>query len=135
MKNRTQSVVEKLFPDPFLKIQNWVNLWINILKFLYFVFIVCQVEDYRKWSELSCRPLAFTSYKAFLKNKKRSGTSLPTSFSAWFFKKNISVIFYYLTKFQCLVAFTSWDIKQYVYCRCLLTLVWRQKILKLTLSS
>ena len=62
-------------------------------------------------------------YKAFLKNKKRSGTSLPTSFSTWFLKKNISVvIFSYLTKFQCLVAFNSWDIGQYVYCNCLLTL-------------
>ena len=85
--------------------------------FIYLVLIVCQVEDYRKWLKLSCRPFAFTSYKAFLKNKKRFGTSLPASFSAWFFKKNISVvIFYYLTKFQCLVAFISWDIGQYVYC-------------------
>ena len=31
--------------------------------------------------KLSCRPLAFTSYKAFLTNKKRSRTSLPASFS------------------------------------------------------
>ena len=38
MKNRTQSVVEKLFPDPFLKIQNLANLWINILKFYIFRF-------------------------------------------------------------------------------------------------
>ena len=45
------------------------------------------------------------------KSKKRSGASLPASFSAWFLKKNISVaIFYNLTKFQYLVAFTSWDI-------------------------
>ena len=72
---------------------------------LYFVFIVCQVEDYRKRLKLSCRPLAFTSDRAFLKTK-RSGTSPPASFSAWFSEKNISVvIFYYLTKFQCLVAF------------------------------
>ena len=41
-----------------------------------------------------------TSYKAFLKNKKRSGTSVSASFSAWFLKKNISlVINVYLTKF------------------------------------
>ena len=32
--------------------------------------------------KLSYRPLAFTSYEAFSKNKKRSGTSLSTSFSA-----------------------------------------------------
>ena len=28
-------------------------------------FIVCQVEDYRNLLKLSCRPLSFTSYKAF----------------------------------------------------------------------
>ena len=28
-------------------------------------------------------------------------------------------------KFYCLVAFTSWDIEQYVYCNCLLTRLWR----------
>ena len=94
-----------------------------------FVLTLCQVEDYRKWLKLSCRPPALISYKAFLKNKKkRSGISLPVSFSAWILKKNISVvIFNYLTKFQCLVAFTSWDFGQYVYCNCLLTRLWSQK--------
>ena len=39
--------------------------------------------------------------------------------------ENISLaIFYELTKFNCLVAFTSWDIGQYVYCNCLLTRLW-----------
>ena len=50
------------------------------------------------WLELSSTLPAFTSCKTFLKNKKRSGTSLPVSFLAWFLKKSISVvIFYYLT--------------------------------------
>ena len=93
--------------------------------YIYFVFIVWQVEDYRKWLKLSCRPLSFTWYKAFLTNKKRSGTSLPVSFSALSSKKNIYlVIFYYLTKFQCLIAFTSRVIGQYVYCHCLSTRLW-----------
>ena len=96
--------------------------------FIYFVSIVCQVEDYRKWLKLSRKPFAFTSYKAFIKNKKRSETSLPASFSAWFLKKNISVvIYYYLTKSECLVPFTLWDIGQYVYCNCFLIRSWRQK--------
>ena len=43
----------------------------------------------------SCRPLAFTSYKAFLRNKRRSGTSLPVSFSAWLLKKNVFDIIFY----------------------------------------
>ena len=56
----------------------------------------------------------------FSKNKWRSGTSLPASFSGWFLKENISfVIFCYLADFRCLVAFTSIDIGQYVCCNCL----------------
>ena len=119
---------------------NWHNVvaLINSLSFsvirklvshlLILFHFFCQVEDYRKWLKLSYRSFAFTSCKAFLKNQKKFGTSLLASFSVWFFKKNISiVIFYYLTKFQCLVAFTSWDIGQYVYCNCLLNRLWRQK--------
>ena len=41
--------------------------------------------------------LLYTLYQGFLKNKKCSRTSLPASFSAWFLKKNKSlIIFYYL---------------------------------------
>ena len=117
-----------LFPDPFLKNQNEVYLWINSLKFYIAFFIVCQVEDYHNILKLSCGPLAFTLYKALLKNKKRSGISFPTTFSAWFLKKNISrVKFYYQTKIHCLVAFTLLDIAQYVYCNCLLTRLWRHE--------
>ena len=47
-----------LLPDSLLKIQNLV---------IQFVFIICQVEGYQNILKLSCRPLAFTSYKAFLK--------------------------------------------------------------------
>ena len=53
----------------------------------------------------------------------------------WFFKKNLSdVIFYQLSKFHCLIAFTSWDIGQYVYCNCFVSQVMTSSILKLTLS-
>ena len=45
--------------------------------FEHFVFIAYQVVDYRNILILSCRPLAFRPHKAFLKNKKNSGTSLP----------------------------------------------------------
>ena len=46
MKNHTQNVVKRLFPDPFIKSQNWAYLWINDLESLQFVFVVCQVEGY-----------------------------------------------------------------------------------------
>ena len=32
-KNHTQNVLEKLFPDPYLKNKNWAYLWINRVKF------------------------------------------------------------------------------------------------------
>ena len=76
--------------------------------------------------KLNQRPFAFISYKSFLENKKRSGTSPLDSFSAWLLKKSISlVIFYYLTKCHCLVVFTLRAIEQYMYCNCLLTRLWR----------
>ena len=56
-----------------------------------------------------------------------SGTSFST-FCAWFFKKNVThVAFYKLTKFHCLIPFTSRDSGQYVYYDCLLTRMWRHK--------
>ena len=131
MKNHTQNLIEKPFPGPFLKNQNFAYLWINKVKLYIFCFNCLPSWGLSKvrLSKLSCIPFAFISSKAFLKNEKRFATSLHASFSAWFLKKHISVvIFYYLTKFQCLVAFPSWDIGQYVYCNCLLTRVWRQKL-------
>ena len=110
----------------FSKKSKWAYPWTK--SFMQLVFIVFQVEDYRSILKLSCRPLAFTSYKASLKNKKRSETSLPASFSEWFLKKIIPIVMlYYLTNFYCLFAFISWDIRQYVYCNCLLTRLWRHK--------
>ena len=101
-------MVEKLYPDAFLKNQNGAYLWINSIKFYTVYFNCSQVEGYRNILKLSCRPLAFILYKAFSKNKKSSKTSFPDSFSACFLKKNIFIVnFYYLTKFHCLVAFTS----------------------------
>ena len=117
---------EETIHSHFLIVQHWAYLRINSLKF--YTVLYSQAEDCRNILKISCRPLAFTSYKASLKNENRSGTSFPGSFSTWFLKKNISlVIFYYLTKFHCLVAFTSWDIGQYGYCNGLLTRLCRHK--------
>ena len=33
-------MVEKLFPYPFLRNQNWLYLWINSLKVLYNLFLL-----------------------------------------------------------------------------------------------
>ena len=60
-------------------------------------------------------PVALTSYKALLKNKKRYGTSCPTSFSVLILKKDLShVIFYQIAKFHSLIVFCSWDTGQFM---------------------
>ena len=61
--NIFQSEVEKLSPDPFLKNQNRACLRIKSLKFY-------TVEGSQYISKRSYKPLAFTSYKAFLKKQK-----------------------------------------------------------------
>ena len=38
LKNHIQNLAEKLFPDPFLKSQNWAYLWNNSLTFFVMVF-------------------------------------------------------------------------------------------------
>ena len=65
----TQNVMEKLFPDSFLKNQNWAYLWIN--SFIQFVFIDCQVEDYQRLLKLSWRPLSFAHIKLFLNEQTK----------------------------------------------------------------
>ena len=127
-KSYSKCVEETIPRHLFKKIKiEYMSEWI-VYSCIQLGFIVCQFQDYRNILKLSGRPLAFTSYKFFKKNKKRCGTSLPASFSAQFLKKNISlVISYGLTKFHCLVVFTLWNIGQYVYCNCFLTRLWRHK--------
>ena len=62
----------------------------------------------------------------FRKTKRGLELILLPDFLQKFWRK-ILVIFYQLTKFDCLVAITSWDIRQYVYFNCLLTRLWRHK--------
>ena len=127
MKNHIQSVMEELFPHSFLKNQNWAYRRNNSLKF-YTVcfFIVCQAEAY--WnSKLICRLLSFTSHKAFLKTK-RFLELVCLSHAALFLKKIISlVIFYELTKFNCVVAFTCEILGNMCIVVCSLTRLCRHK--------
>ena len=118
--------MEKLFPDSFLRNQNWAYLWISILKFYTVCFYCMPNWGLSKYFETELQTTCFYLLNAFSENKKRSGTSFSHPFSAWFLKENISLaIFYYLTQFNYLVTFTSWDIGQYVYWGCLLTRLWR----------
>ena len=92
LKNHIQNIEEKLFPDLFLKRQYWSYLWINNLGSAASFYCMSSWGIHRYALKLSCRPPAFTSYKAFSRNKKRSGTSIIASFSAWFSKKSNFVI-------------------------------------------
>ena len=126
-KHHAQNMLEKLFPGPFLKNQNWTYLWINSLKFYSFYFCRMLGSGQSKYIETKLQTPCIYLIQSFL-SKKRSGASLPASCSAWFLKKNISlVIIYYPTKFHFLVFFSLRDIGQYVYCSCLLTRMWGHK--------
>ena len=59
----------KTMPDPFLKNQDWIYLWINSLKFYVFCFYCMLSWRLSKLLEPSCIVLAFISHKAFLKTK------------------------------------------------------------------
>ena len=75
-------------PRPFSK-KSKVSMSKVLCSLLLFVSIYIYIL------ELSCRPLGFTSCKTFLKNRNKFGISLTVSFSAWFLKKDISLVIFY----------------------------------------
>ena len=77
------------------KNQSWVYLWTNSLKCNTVCFIVCPNRGLPKYIKTEVSITCFTSYKAFLKNENKSGTSLPASVSGWFLKKNIFQVILY----------------------------------------
>ena len=85
-------MIQKLAPDPLKKSKHTLDQQSNVLHGLSLLYI--QVQSYRSILELRCKPVASTSYRAILKNKKGSGTPMPVSFSKWFYNKKFSVIFY-----------------------------------------
>ena len=59
LKNHMQNVVEKLFPDPFLKKEIWVYLWINSLKFYTVSFYCMLIWGQSKYSETKLQTICF----------------------------------------------------------------------------
>ena len=115
-------------PDPLLKNQNWVYLWINSLKCYSSFLLYVQVKGYQIYWNRAADCLLFPHIKLFQKNRKRPGSSLHASISEWFLKKKVShVTSYSLTKFNCLITFTSGDTRQYVCCNYLFPILWRHK--------
>ena len=77
------------YPRPFSE-KPKLSISLDQQSKLLYSFIVCYVEGNQNILKLSGRPLAFItcfSSKAFLGNKKRSGTSLPASFLHNFWRK------------------------------------------------
>ena len=68
-----------------------------------FVYIVCQVDDYQNILKLSFRRFAFTSYKAPLQSRRKSGTSLPATLFAWFIEKLMIEFYKYLHGLSALI--------------------------------
>ena len=58
------------------------------------VFIACLSQGLSKYIKFRCRPLAFTSCKTSLKNKKTPGTSLPISLLPDFWRKIVLLLYY-----------------------------------------
>ena len=59
-----------------------------------FAFIVFPVLYYQNILKLSSRPFGFASCKLILENKKKSGTSLPALFSAWFYLNKYFLLYF-----------------------------------------
>ena len=86
----TKCCEKKLFLDSFLKSQ---NLWISSRKFYIVCFKFMPSWGLSKYIRIKLRSASFSLYEGFLKNKKRSRTSLCSSFSAWFFKKTFPLLY------------------------------------------
>ena len=85
----------EVIPTPFYK--KWPYLCISSLNVIKFILILCSSRGLSKFINLRSWLLSFILYKAFLKNKKSSGTSLSTSVFAWFLKKNIFHVIFCIT--------------------------------------
>ena len=111
LKNNTQNMVKKLVPDPFIKNHHWTYLWIvwNVTRFVF----VCPSQGLPKY--IKTKVLTTYFYLLFFK-KQKSGSSFFTTFCVWFMCMKYFLCYILLTdQIHCLVVFTSWDIRQYIY--------------------
>ena len=128
-KNHTQNMVEKLFPNSYLKNLNGGYLWINNLTFYtvsFYFMLSCGLSKYIL--KLSCRPLAFTSCKAFFKKQKRGLELVSLPHCLHVFLRKIFILLYSITwpNFIVWLPFLR-KILGNVFCNCLLTRLWRHK--------
>ena len=87
-------MADNLFPDPFLKNQNWVYLWINSLKVLYSFFLFhANLRAIEIQGNRAADHLHLHLYNTFLKNKKRSGIVSLSDFLHAFWRKMFLLLY------------------------------------------
>ena len=86
LENSCTKSGRKSRPRPFYKFVISGSTFWNVVKLF---FIVCPSQGLPKYVKTKVLATCFYLIQSFLKNKKNSGTGIPTSFSAWFLKKNI----------------------------------------------
>ena len=59
LKNHTQNGLEKLFPDPYLKYQNWAYLWISSVKIYTVFFCWMLIWGLSKYGEIKLKTTCF----------------------------------------------------------------------------
>ena len=91
MKRWGGETIPRLF---FKKNQNWTYLWINSLKSHTVCFYYMPGWGLSIYIKTKLQTTCLYLIYSFCKKKRRSGTSFPVSFSAWFFKKGISLILF-----------------------------------------
>ena len=124
----TKKCVRDASPRPLYK-NSKLSIYLDQQsKMLQSVFILCPSQGLPKYIEIKVLTTHFILYMLFLEKTRGLDLELvSTSFSVWFLKINIShAIFYWLTKFHCFTAFTSWDIG-YVCWNYFLSSLWSNK--------
>ena len=96
--NNSSKIIHKICLETIARTFSKKSKLTRSLKF----FIAYQVvEGYRNILQLTCRPLAFTSYKAFLNSRKRSGLSSLAHF-CMILKKTIYLIIHQILLLCCI---------------------------------
>ena len=70
LKNYTQNAVEKLFPEPLLKNQNWAYLWI-VWSFIQFVLLHSKLRTIKIYWNWAAYHLSLPHILHFWKTKRR----------------------------------------------------------------
>ena len=110
---------EKIVPSHFLKNQKWACLGINS-EVLYSSFLLnVQVQGYWTILKVSCRALAFTSCKAFLKTERSFEIVFCLSFCMIFEETYLSRIILLTDQTSLSDNLYFLRFEQYVCCNCL----------------